>query len=482
MAGAADPRRGNKLLVGLILVNLVGAMISSVGAPLIPDIASADHVSLLDAQWSLTIAVLVSVVATPLTGRLADGPHRRRVMLTVLAAAALGGVLAAASSNFGLLLVGRGLQGLGMGVTPLAIAVARAELPEDRIRPGVGLLSITNAVGIGLGYPVTGLVATWLGIHGTFWFAAAVSAVALAAGAAILPAATGRPRQRVDITGAAMLAASLGMILIAISEGPVWGWASGAVLGLLSGGVIVAALWAWHELRAAQPLVNLRLLRHRAVLAADVTGLVAGVGMYLLLSLGTRISQAPVASGGFGASTVVVGLALVPFSAATLASSRLLPAVRHVLPRRLRLPAAAVLSLAAMAVFAAWHGALWQLLVVNAVAGLGIGLLFSLIPELIVGSVDLNETGSAMSFNQVIRYVGYSVGSALAAVVLQAYTPAGHPLPTTSGYTAGGLVACAAWAVTGLAALALSPGARTAQRPLAMTEPAGPPQHAKTPS
>lgn len=454
----ASTTNGRGLLPGLVFVNLVGALVSSVGAPLIPAIASVDHVSLLDAQWSLTIAVLVSVVATPLTGRMGDGPHRRTVMLVALAATTLGGVLAAVSGDFVLLLVGRGLQGFGMGLTPLAIAVARSELPEPRVRSGVALLSITNSVGIGLGYPVTGLVAQWFGIHGAFWFAAVMAAVALAVGWVVLPAAGDRPRERVDSGGAAMLAVALAALLVGFSQGPVWGWASGRVLGLFTAGVVVGAVWARYELTLARPLVNLRLLRHRAVLTADVTGLVAGVGMYLLLSLATRICQAPIGAGGLGTTTVVTGLVLVPFSFASLAASRLVPALRRFASERWRLPAATVLPLAAMAILAACHDRLWQLLVVMALDGLGIGLFFSLIPELIVGSVALTETGSAMSFNQVTRFMGYSIGSTLTAVVLQAYTRAGSPQPQPSGYTVGALVACGTWVAAGLVALAL--GAR----------------------
>lgn len=479
--GLAPPRaHGRSLLAGLVFVNLVGAMVSSVGAPLIPGIARADHVSLLDAQWSLTIAVLVSVVATPLTGRLSDGPHRRPAMLLVLAATTLGGILAAASGGFGMLIAGRALQGLGMGITPMAIAVARGELPGHRVRPGVGLLSVTNAVGIGLGYPVTGLVAQWLGIGGAFWFAAAVSAAALAIGLVILPPATGRPQQDVDIWGAGMLAASLGALLVAFSEGPAWGWASGPVLGLLAAGLVLGALWARYELGRAHPLVNLRLLRRRAVLTADATALIAGVGMYLMLSLSTRITQAPTTAGGLGATTVIAGLVLVPFSFATLASSRLVPAVRRLLPYRWRLPATTALTLAAMAMFGAWHAALWQLLVIMAVQGLGIGLFFSLVPELIVGAVEVNETGSAMSFNQVSRYFGYSIGSALTAVVLQASTPAGRQLPEPSGYTAGALAGCAAWIAAGLIALILAaPSRRRSEHAARQGHPAAPRSEAR---
>ena len=75
----ASGRRG--LVPVLIFIGTVVAVISSLGAPLIPSIAAADHVSLPDAQWSLTLTLLVGAVATPVFGRLGDGPRRRAVML-----------------------------------------------------------------------------------------------------------------------------------------------------------------------------------------------------------------------------------------------------------------------------------------------------------------------------------------------------------------------------------------------------------------
>src|SRR5438309_1593688 len=72
---------------------MVVAVVSSLGAPLIPTIATDEHVFLADAQWTLTITMLVGAIATPTMGRLGDGPHRRDVVGAVLLGAALGGLL-----------------------------------------------------------------------------------------------------------------------------------------------------------------------------------------------------------------------------------------------------------------------------------------------------------------------------------------------------------------------------------------------------
>ncbi len=74
-------RRPRTLVAALVFLGMAVAVVSSLGAPLIPRIAAADHVSLSDAQWSLTITLLVGAVATPTMGRLGDGPRRRAVIL-----------------------------------------------------------------------------------------------------------------------------------------------------------------------------------------------------------------------------------------------------------------------------------------------------------------------------------------------------------------------------------------------------------------
>src|SRR4051812_3680275 len=79
----------------LIFVGTVVAVISSLGAPLIPAIAATMSTTLPTAQWALTVTLLVGAVATPVIGRLGDGPHRRTVVLVVLAVVTLGGLLAA---------------------------------------------------------------------------------------------------------------------------------------------------------------------------------------------------------------------------------------------------------------------------------------------------------------------------------------------------------------------------------------------------
>src|SRR5580658_6117034 len=112
-AGAGSSRA---LVPLLLFVGLVTAIISSLGAPLLPLMARQYGVTLGDAQWSLTATVLAGAIAAPIIGRLSDGPHRRTVILASLAAVVLGSVIVAATPGFAALIAGRSLQGLGLGL------------------------------------------------------------------------------------------------------------------------------------------------------------------------------------------------------------------------------------------------------------------------------------------------------------------------------------------------------------------------------
>ncbi|MET1084818.1 MAG: MFS transporter, partial [Burkholderiales bacterium] len=254
----------------LLAVGLSVSVVGSLGAPLLPSMAVDLHASASSVQWALTATVLVGAVASPLTGRLADGPHRTTVIVTCLACVVLGGVVAALADSVATLVAGRAMQGMGLAVMPLTMAAARAHLPESRSPRVIAALSVAGAAGVGLGYPITGLVAERFDVAGAFWFGALLSAVAFAL-AFLLP----RPERatsvaRPDLAGAALIGAAVVMILLGLEKAPDWGWLAQRTLAFESVGVALVGTWIWHELRVPNPLVDLRLLRHRAVMTANV--------------------------------------------------------------------------------------------------------------------------------------------------------------------------------------------------------------------
>jgi MFS family permease len=432
VTAARSPRA---LVPVLLFVGTVVAVISSLGAPLVPAIAARAGASLPDAQWSLTITLLVGAVATPVVGRLGDGPLRRPVLLVVLGLVTAGGVLAALPLGLEWLIAGRGLQGFGLGLTPVAIATARDALTDDRSRSTVAALSVTVVAGVGLGYPTAGLIAEIGGVHAAFWAGAAISFLALLAAAAVMPPSPDTPARRLDVVGAVLLGAALAGLLLCLGEVKTWGWTSPLLWIVAAAAVVVLLGWLLWETRIPWPLVDLRLARGRVAGSAHVAALLVGLSNYLLLASIPILAQAPEARGaGFGTSIVVAGLILLPFSLASVVAGRVARSFTDRAAARLVLPLAALVQSGAFVLFLLARTELWQLFVVMAVAGFGVGAAFAAFPALIISAVPAHETGSAMSLNQVLRYIGFAVGSALTATVLAASTAPGTSAPDSSGY------------------------------------------------
>ncbi|MFB7496464.1 MFS transporter [Streptomyces sp. NPDC056161] len=425
-----------------VLVFLAGlsTAVSSLGAPLLVTIVQVDQVSLAASQWALTVTLLVGAVAAPIMGRLGDGHHRRAATLAGAACVMVGCVLSAVPAGLAVLLVGRAVQGVGLGLVPLATAFARDNLPAEQSRRTIGILGISTAVGIGAGYPLVGLIAQYLGLYWAFWFGAGVGALALAAAIVALPASPDR-RAPVDIPGAAILGLGVAGLLLVLAQGPVWGWTSPVDLTVLAVSVLLLAAWVVVELRGRHPLVDLRLLRHRSVLAANTSVLLVSIGFYPLLSLVVRFVQTPATAGyGFGAPVVVAGLLLIPYSLASLVAGQVArPMARRFSPEWVIVVSCVVL-VAAVLNFLLARTTYWEIIVSMALLGFGVGCVFAVNPVQIVTGVPQRETGSAMSFYQLIRTVGYSMASALSATALIVTMPAGHTVPANSGYSIAALI------------------------------------------
>jgi MFS family permease len=468
--GAGASGRETLLVPMLVAVAAIVALVSSLGAPLIPVIASADHVSLSTAEWLLTAALLAGALVTPVMGRLADGPHQRRILLVALSVVLLGSVLAAVSSSFVVLVVGRGMQGVGLGLLPVTMAIARSHLPAEGARRTIATLSVTTGIGVGLGYPITSVITEVVDYRAAFWFGAFVVAGALALVVFIAPGNAGAPERHFDTFGVCALSVVVVGLLVVLSEGGVWGWTSAAVVATVVVCAGLLAVWIRHEVRTSDPLVDVRQVRNRSVLTADVAGFLICVAMYLLLPVIVEFVQIPTTSGyGLGSSIVVAGLMLVPLSVGTFASSRFIPAYDRRFGTRSMIPVGSLVFAASSLFFALYHDALWQPFVALGASGIGIGFTFAAMPGFIVRAVPASETGSATGLYQVLRSIGLSVGSALSAAVLNAFTKHGDTYPGVRGFEVALVVASGLCALTAVLSYLL-PG-RSVSRRSASTDP-----------
>jgi MFS family permease len=456
-SAAPDGARSERgILPVLIAIAALVAIISSLGAPLIPSIARSDHVSLSAAEWVLTAALMTGAVATPAMGRLADGPRKRRVIEVALAVVMAGCVLSALSSSFLVLIIGRGLQGFGLGLLPVTMAIARSAFAPDKAGRAIAALSVSAAVGAGLGYPITSLIAQFFDYRVAFWFGAVIVAAALAVAVVVLPDRSAGRSRPFDGLGMISLGAAVIGVSAVLSEGGGWGWTSPASLIIIAGSAVMASLWVGHELRITDPLIDVRQVRNRSVLTADLSAFLIATAMYLFLPIVIEFVQIPASHGyGFGSSILVSGLVFVPLSIGSFLSSRCLIAYTRRFGVRSMVPVGSLVFAASTLFFMLAHGALWEAFVAAGMAGIGIGFTFAAMPGFVVRAVPASETGSAMGFYQVLRSIGLSLGSALAAAVLVTFTARGHIYPTYEGFRVTLIIATSLCVLTALASYLL---------------------------
>jgi MFS family permease len=153
--------------------------------------------------------------------------------------------------------------------------------------------------------------------------------------------------------------------------------------------------------------------------------------MYSLLTLAVVLVRADQPGFGLGLPVVVAGLILVPYSLMSVLGNQLARVVRLRLGPALLLPTGCLMFLCSTVLLAFAHAHLWQLLLAMALGGVGSGFTFSSLAVLMVPHVPQAETGSAMAFNQVLRYLGFTIGSAVSVALMAAYGGGGHGFSAT---------------------------------------------------
>ncbi|MBV2353725.1 MFS transporter [Streptomyces sp. J2-1] len=445
-----DRGAGPAVVPVLAFAGIVVAVMQTLLVPVIKDLPELLGTSPSNATWVLTSTLLSGAVSTPIMGRLGDLYGKRRMLIVSLAVMVVGALVSALTSQLLPMIVGRTLQGFAMGAIPLGIGLMRDMLPRERLGSAMALMSSSIGVGGGLALPAAALVAQHTNWHVLFYGAAGLGVLAIVLALLVVPESPMRARGTFDVTGAIGLSVGLVLLLLPVTKGSDWGWASGRTLGLFGAAVAVLLLWGLFELRSKAPLVDLRTTARREVLLTNLASIMVGVSFYVVSLVLPQLLQLPKATGyGLGQSMVVAGLCVAPlgltmmFTAPVYArlSARYGPKVTLIL---------------GMMIIAVGYGgglglmhAAWQTVLTSVILGAGIGLAYSSLPALIIGAVPASETGAANGLNTLMRSIGTSASSAVIGMVLAntAHDVGGMALPTMHGFRVSFLIATAAVAV-----------------------------------
>jgi predicted MFS family arabinose efflux permease len=306
---------------------------------------------------------------------------------------------------------------------------------------------------------VAGPIVNHLSYRWLFWIPMALLGAAALAAYLVVPESRGSGASGVNWLGGVLLCGWLIALLLPVSEGPTWGWASGRTVGLLVAAGALAVLWVVVEARSANPLIDMRMMRVPVVWTANFVAILLGVAMYSVFAFVPQFLQAPRSTGyGFGASITESGLLLLPNSGGTflvgMVCGRL--TVRH--GGRAVLLAGTFVTVLALVLLVVARDQKWEVLLSQALFGAGTGLAFAAMSGLIVEGVPVEQTGVASGMNANIRTIGGSIGAAVMSSVITGSARGG--LPTEAGYTHGFLVPAVAGALAVGAALFVPRGLR----------------------
>jgi MFS family permease len=465
-AVAQDRPAGRGVLAAACVSALVVNANTSAVTILLPSISEDVGAPVAQLQWAVTGYSLVGAAVIVTSGALGDVLGRRKIFLGGLALFVASCALIALSTGVGGVVGGRMIQGaagatiLACGMSLLSVAASGAGQMK-----AITLWGAASAAGAALGPLVGGVLVDTTGWQGLFWIDAAIAAACVPLTLATVqesrdPNAPGS----IDWAGTVLIALVLAPLVLALSKGNDWGWASAATLGCFAITVVATLVFLRVERRASAPLVNLALLRNRVLVGATLAILIVAGTINALMYVLSLYFQNPAA---FGMSALEAGLATLPAAAGMIAITPLIT------PLAGRIGGGAAVALG-FALAAAGFGALafveaswtYAAFVVPLVAlAIGLGVANGPASSGSTASVSHDEVGQASGISNMARYIGAAVAVAIVATIFNSVTnnhqAAGE---SAADALAAGLGAAsltmAIWTVAGVALVRLLAGQR----------------------
>jgi EmrB/QacA subfamily drug resistance transporter len=406
------------VLVGIMLSTALVAIDATVIATAVPSIV-ASLGGFAEFPWLFSVYLLAQAVTVPVYGKLADVFGRKPVMLVGIGLFLLGSILCGVAGSMGALIAFRAVQGLGAGaVQPMSMTIV-GDLYSLRERAKVqGYIASVWAVSSVVGPTLGGVFSQYLSWRWIFFVNIPLCLVAAAAIALRFHEQVDRRRPRIDYAGAATLTVALTLLVLGLLEGgQAWAWGSPQGIAVLVTGAVLLGLFVGIERRAADPVVPLRLLRNRLLVATNLASACVGAVLLGLTSYVPTFAQDVLGTGPLVAGFALAALTLGwPISASLSGRVYLRIGIRST-----ALVGAAIVVLgSALLLLLDGSSSVLQVGATAFVIGLGMG--FTAAPTLIAAqsAVQWHERGVVTGLNMFFRSAGSAVGVAVFGAVVNA--------------------------------------------------------------
>jgi EmrB/QacA subfamily drug resistance transporter len=409
-------------MTGLMLSMFVAMLSSTVVSNALPRILHDLHGGESAYTWVVTATLLTTTASTPLWGKLADLTSKKLLMQVAIVVFIAGSVVAGLSQSVGMLIACRAVQGIGAGgiLAMTQVIMAAMVSPRERGRYS-GYLGATFAVATIAGPLIGGVIVdtSWLGWRWCFYVGVPFAAAALIVLQSTLHLPTIRRPVRIDYLGAALITGGVCELLIWVSlAGQQFAWGSSTSLVLVAAGVLVLLLAAVVETHAAEPIIPLRLFRHRTISLATGAGLFIGIAMY-----GATIFLAQYFQIARGASPTGSGLRTMPMILGLAVASLVVGRLVSTTGRWKRyLVAGSLTATAGFALLATLdaHTSFVLVAVYMALVGIGLGATMQNLVLSVQNTVRPQQLGAATATVSFFRSLGGAIGVAALGAVLGA--------------------------------------------------------------
>ncbi len=370
--------------------------------------------------WVLTSFLVANAISLPITGWLANRLGRKRLFILATVAFTLTSAAAGAAPSLAFIVVARLLQGLAGG--PL-VPLSQATMIETFAPRQRGMAMAVWGIGIMFAPIIGPTLGGWITDNWSwrwvFYINVPVGAAAVVLAWLFVPdsAAAGPAVRRVDAPGLLLLVLGVGALQFVLDRGQREDWFASPLIVWLSllAGVALLAL-VMRELRAAEPVVDLRVLRHPTFAMATAAMFVISIAFYGIMVLSPLFTQILM-----GYTAMLAGLVLAPGGVATLVTMPIAGALMNRVDPRWIIVTGCLLNAYAMYLMATLtlQASYWQVMLPRFIQGLGIGFTFVPLSTVALSAVPMRELGHASGLFNFIRTVGGSVGIAAAATLLE---------------------------------------------------------------
>jgi EmrB/QacA subfamily drug resistance transporter len=432
--GVRDASFAPWLAVGTVCIGaFMGQLDASIVTLAFPTLRHDFSASLADVQWVGQAYLLTLIGLLMAVGRYADMIGRKLLYTYGFVIFVAGSALCGLAPSLGALIGFRVLQGVGAAMFQAnSVAIIVGIMPTQRLGRAIGIQGAAQALGLALGPALGGLLIGAGGWRLIFFVNVPVGIVGIILARLLIPRSRHLSgRTRFDWAGLGIFLPAICALLVAISYGPHHGWTSPTVLGLFAAAAILLVAFLARERRAATPMLDLRLF-HRLPFSA---GIASGLLSYLVLFGTLTVVPFYLEVGRHQtSSTAGAELLLLPLGLGVTApiAGRL---AEHLGARPLTV-GGMLLTAAALAATLFAHGQLTVLLLLLAVAGVGLGAFTPPNNAAVMGAAPPKLAGLASGVLNMTRGLGTSLGLALAGVAytIGAATSTTNPAAATRGY------------------------------------------------